>query len=192
MSEGKDWGAVRRRLAELEEQLERGSDDRQVLAERAARYRAAVSDGPAERGLEMVLFQRCGARYGVPITALSGIHRVAGITRLPGLSPVVKGLANVQGRLVAVHDIGSFAKASREPGDELWLLVDHGEAASVALLADAVDGVRRVSSDDLREPPLSLEAIRDCFTGFDADGVGYLSLQRLLHNQDFFSAQGTP
>lgn len=164
-------------------------DRRAVLEQRALRYRHRLGgdEAPADT-IDVVVFERGGALYGVPITSLSAIRRAASLTLLPGLSPAVKGLANVQGRLVAVHDIGSFAKAPRPLGAEIWLLLCRGAGAGVALLADDVHGVRSVVPSQLAPPPVSLDSIRDCFIGFGEDGVAYLDLPRLLSNDDFFHA----
>ena len=164
-------------------------DPRQTLLEaRAARYRLDAAPVDASRATDMVVFERAGARYGVPIAALSGIHRLDSFTPLPGMTRAVKGLANVQGQLVAVHDLGSFAKPPRPPGAEIWLLVCQGSSSPLALLADDVDGVRSVAVDQLGAPPISLDAVRDCFAGFGEDGVGFLDLAHLLEHDEFFKA----
>lgn len=165
------------------------SEIQAILAARARRYREGLADDDVRTDrVEMALFRRAGSAYGVPIARLSSIHRAATLTSLPGLSGAVKGLANVRGRLVAVHDLGSFAKEPHPLGEELWLLVCGGRASGVALLADGVDEVRSIDVSRLAEPPLSLSSIRGCFVGFDPSGVGYVDLDQLLLTPAFFQA----
>lgn len=169
--------------------MSQGDETRRILEQRARRYRHVLdADEAAASTTDMVVFERAGAPYGLPIVRLAAIHRLDSITLLPGLSPVIKGLANVAGSLVAVHDIGSFAKEAQPLGAEIWLLVCRGVGDGVALLADDVAGVRPVASAQLKAPPVALESVRDCFLGIGQDDVAYLDLPRLLLHDDFFKA----
>ncbi len=161
---------------------------RQVLEARALRYRQRLDQDEAVQTTDMVVFERGGGLYGTAITELRGIHRPSQLSLLPGISPTVKGLANVQGRIVAVHDVGSFAKEPRPVGPEPWLLLCADAGDGIALLADDVRGVRSVAISQLRAPPVSLDSVRDCFIGFGKDGVAYLDIPRLLLNDGFFKA----
>jgi purine-binding chemotaxis protein CheW len=168
------------------------ADVRALLRSRAARYRAApVVSGSAaadEGHVAMVVFERCGARYGIALDALEVLQRARAITRLPGVSPVIQGLERVRGRVVAVHDLGCFGRPPQALGGGGWLLVGRGVAASVALLADDVDGVRIIDPTLLRAPPISLAGRRSCYLGFDEHGTAFLDFERLVQNEDFFHA----
>lgn len=167
---------------------------RAVLAERAQRYREPSSESSAigldgaEQRLAMVLFERAGARYGVPLDALEGLQRSAGITPLPGVSPVIKGLEKVRGRIVAVHDLGAFGKTPHPIGGRAWLLIGRDQAASLALLADDIEGVELIHRHELREAPIALGDRRGCFLGFGEDGVAYLDFDALIAHAPFFRA----
>ncbi len=176
---------------------EPGADDDEhsalaVLAERARRYRKLPSEtgigAGADLKIAMVLFERAGARYGAPLDALDGLQRSEAITPLPGVSPVIKGLEKIRGRIVTVHDLGSFGKAAHPVGEKAWLLIGRDQRSSVALLADDIEGIEMIYRSGLRPAPIALGDRRDCFMGFGEDGVAYLDFDKLIAHEPFFRA----
>lgn len=165
------------------------ADDLALLLERrAARYSARTARDLVSEADQMVVFVRAGASYAVRLEALASIHRLSALVPLPGVAPTIAGLAGVEGRILTVHDIGSFAKPARPVGAEAWVLVCRGDPPDTGLLADGVTGLRPVIASTLSPPPISLDAVHDCFAGFTEDGVGCLALDALFRRPDFFDA----
>lgn len=185
-----DWESIRDRLhqAEASGGVSTEVSGRQVLIDRAARLRA-VERTEVAGGREMIFFERGQTSYALPIEALAEVRLVQAVTSLPGISPVLKGLTNIRGRLVAVHDLGAWTHGSAMSfGDEIWLLIGYGHADRVALLADAVTGIRAVLPAEIRPTPASLGERRTCFLGASSQGVLLLDLEGLLQNRGFFYA----
>lgn len=185
-----DWAAARARIAELGRLLDKDHDDADVerlLVERATRYRL-IEQRDADEGSSMVVFVRAEAHYAVPIESISEIRIVTRITALPGVSPVIKGIVNVRGRMTAVHDLASFAKPARPRPDLAWLLIGYGPSEDTALLADDVDGIRRFAPAQIHPVPLSLARRGPGFAGISDDGIVLLDPVGLVASPEFFFA----
>lgn len=162
------------------------ADAADLLARRAARYRqrsAAVSVD----SLEFVVFERAGVRYAIDVRQLLEIRPLARLTAVPGAAPVIKGIVQVRGQVVALHDLASLA-GDLPPGPSPFALVGTGEAAMIALLADSVEGVAPFDLADIHQPPVTLGLPEDCISGVTADGALILHLGGLIMQSTFFQA----
>lgn len=188
--EGFDWAAARARLAEFGRVLERSHDSvdvGRVLSDRAERYRMLEQER-VDGGRSMVIFSRGGTDYSTPVESISEIRITDQITALPGVSPVIKGVVNVRGRMAAVHDLASFNKPASPLPAIPWLLIGYGPTRDIALLADDVDGIRPMTEAELRPLPVSLSHKGAGFVGVGPGGVIVLDPPRLVESPDFFFA----
>ena len=92
--------------------------------------------------LQLVVFWLDDLRYALPLTMVERTVRVVDITPLPGAPGVVRGVINVQGRIVPVFETRRrFALPERDVRLEDHLLIARTAARTVALLVDAVEGL---------------------------------------------------
>ena len=90
----------------------------------------------------LVVF-RIGERdFAIGVTAVERVVRAVEITTLPGAPRGVRGIINLQGRIVPVFDLWSrFGQPGRELRASDHLLIAHTHWRTVALLVDAVTSV---------------------------------------------------
>lgn len=92
-----------------------------------------------------VLVVRAGDReYGIPVGQVREVVRGEHITRVPGASPVVRGIVNVRGAVVTVLELSVLLGAERGVTASSIVLLEHGSR----LIGLAVDAVRDVRAQD--------------------------------------------
>ena len=126
-------------------------------------------------------------RYALEIRQLLEIRALGRFATVPGVSQVIKGIIQVRGHVVAIHDLASFAHDAALD-TQSFAVVGAGDAAMVALLADEVEGVATYASDRIHRPPVNLGWPEDCFTGVTHDGALVLNLGGLILQPAFFLA----
>ncbi len=108
-----------------------------------------------------------GEEYGVPISQVREIVRVAGITRVPNSPVYMEGVINLRGRVLPVLNLRKrlklqvcdLSKSSR-------IIVTEVGSKVIGLLVDAVSHVVRVPAQAVEAPPEEvLEVDTDYLTG---------------------------
>jgi len=160
---------------------------RRLLADRAARYRAAELTGKRD-DTEYIQFTRGSTHYLVATSSIAEVRSVENVTRFPGISPVIVGVINVRGRIVTVHDLAAFAGRTADMPAVPWVLIGWREISDVALLADDVQGIRAIAAASIREAPVAMSARKECYAGILEDGTVVLTLARLARTPDFYNA----
>ncbi len=185
-----NWEEIKARIAEVERVIQGGesrADRDELLARRAKRYRR-VEEEQAVDTVELVVFRRRGNAYAVSLEALEEIRLARTFTPLPGISPVIPGIINVRGHIVAMHDLASFSAERAELPQVMWAVIGRAGDTRIALVADEVDGVVRPTEEAIRPVPLSLEAREGCFRGVLDDGTIVLDIDGLARSEEFFLA----
>jgi purine-binding chemotaxis protein CheW len=104
-----------------------------------------------------------GKRFAVPITAVREIVAAPELTRIPGVSPAVAGIANVRGTVVTAVSgriLLDPAEAAEEPFAESadWLLVLTLQEGRVGIVLDEVEDLQ-ASTGTPALPLLDIEAL---------------------------------
>lgn len=100
-------------------------------------------------GVEIIA---AGERLVVPAKGVRELMRFPPLTRIPGVQPWLKGVANVQGRLLTVVDLAGYLSGTMSivgPAARVVALTE--EEMAVGLLVDEVLGVWRYGDDDCGE-----------------------------------------
>jgi purine-binding chemotaxis protein CheW len=103
-------------------------------------------------GLEVVVFDLAGRRFGVPAGDVQEVLRAVLPTPLPGAPHVVEGVVNLRGRIVPLFDLRRrFRLPQRdvEPGDHL--VVAQAGQRRVILRVDRVEGLVRLQPAEIEE-----------------------------------------
>ncbi len=107
-----------------------------------------------ETPLPWVVFALAGEWYALPIAAVQEIIRVPEITRVPDAPSVVRGVANLRGRVLPVVDLRlrlglpavDFDASSR-------ILVLPARGRLIGLLVDAVSNIERIRPSEIQPIP---------------------------------------
>jgi chemotaxis signal transduction protein len=124
------------------------SDDSRLFEELAARLRDdfdrsfAEPRSPERPAGDDLLAIRIGPEpYALRLAEVSGLYTERKITRLPGSSPALLGIAAFRGAIVPVYDLSVLLGQS--PGEMVrWLAIAAGQAVAFALAS--VEGYLRV------------------------------------------------
>ena len=185
MSEAPSLHALRDRPFELLCELERRT--RAVSAQ-------SGQDSAPEREWVGVALRMSGDLYLVAREETREVLGVpAGMTRVPGAKPWIKGLANVRGQLLPVIDLRQFLGSGATPMGRATrvVAVNHREIPA-GLLVDEVLGFRRFAEAEFSgEPPPTMARCEHYLAGaFRRGGEQWpvLSLRSLLESPAFMEA----
>ena len=194
-----NWAEIHARLAEarlaLEQAASPGAQEQlKVLRSRAralAQQRASVR--AAEDTLELVVFTVAGESYGIASAHVREVYPLKALSPLPGTPAFMRGIANLRGRIIAVVDIKKFFDLpDRGLSDLNKLVVVGSEAMVFAILADAIQGIRRLPQSELQPPvPGAAGARSDYVRGISTDRLVVLAAERLLSDPKLLIEQKT-
>jgi purine-binding chemotaxis protein CheW len=129
----------------------------------------------ASRIQTWVTFDVAAETYGVPVERVHEILRVSGITRVPHAPPMVRGVTNMRGRILAIVDVRRCLGVERAEIDaRSRILVVSTRGRLLGLLVDGVDQVERLDRDAVQPPP------PDVMTDHSDYIVGVIQLARRL------------
>lgn len=122
-----------------------------VLAERARQLARPGAPDKPDGVQPMVVFERDGASYALPLTAVDEILAITSLTRLPARLAPVTGLTAVHGRIAAAVDLrGLLGQAATEPPARApWGVVLSGASLPVVLPIQGVKGIEDVDASGL-------------------------------------------
>jgi purine-binding chemotaxis protein CheW len=110
---------------------------------------------------QLIVFRLANEAYGVDIGQVQGIERIQRITRVPHTPAFVEGVINLRGQVTPVLTLRTrFGLEPAEHTKETRIVVVRMDDAWVGLVVAAVDGVLRITSDQV-EPPSELVASVD-------------------------------
>jgi purine-binding chemotaxis protein CheW len=164
-----------------------------ILRARArALAQARAPAGALEQELEVVAFTVAGESYGIESAFVREVVRLKSLAELPGLPRFLRGIVNLRGRIVSVMDIRKFFGLPDKGLSDLNKLVVVGSEAMVfAILADAIEGMRRLSPSEL-QPALPAPGVRrDYVRGMSGERLVVLAAERLLSDPKLLVQQTT-
>ena len=95
-----------------------------------------------------------GQAYGVSISTVREINRLAGISTVPQVPDYVSGVVNLRGKVVPVVDLGrrfGFAEAPRTK--ETCIIVIEGATGHVGTIVESVSGVVDLTAEQIEPAP---------------------------------------
>jgi purine-binding chemotaxis protein CheW len=105
---------------------------------------------------QLIVFRLGREAYGVDIGQVQGIERIQRITKVPHTPDFVEGVINLRGQVTPVITLRArFGLPPAEHTKETRIVVVRMGDTGVGLVVDAVDGVLRITSDQV-EPPSEL------------------------------------
>ena len=120
------------------------------------RFRAGLAALPSARDNRAITWSGVGFRIGKQhcVTAMDDIAEVLtepAATRLPGVKPWVRGVANVRGRLLPLVDLSAFLgeQGTRDQRQRRVLVIEKGEIY-LGLIVDDVFGMQHFNAETFR------------------------------------------
>jgi chemotaxis signal transduction protein len=120
---------------------------------------APPGDAPTAPAAQAVLLRLGASRYAVDLADVAEVATVPPVTRVPGSSRWLLGLANWRGRMLPVLDLRPLLRAADLPlpSSARLVVVGRGDVA-VGLVAEAVPGVYDGRLDEIAPPPPTISA----------------------------------
>lgn len=161
-----------------------GAAVRDLLASRARSLAQPLPGATAGEALQLIIFSLGGERYGIELAGVVEVFRITTLSRVPGAGATVFGITAWRGELLTVLDLRRVLGLPASALDDLRVALVLGDRrAPVAVLADAVDGLRTVGPQALSPVPEGLPVRADVVRGITPDAVVLLDHRRLLDTQ---------
>lgn len=124
---------------------------------------------------QVVIFSLSREEYGLPITRVQEINRLAPITKLPQTPDFMEGIINLRGRVIPVIDLRKrFSIALAENTEDTRIVIVEIGGQTAGMIVDSVTEVLTLSLASIEQPPASLS-----LNAKYIDGVGKVG-DRLL------------
>ena len=102
---------------------------------------------------QLVIFRLASEAYGVDIAQVQGIERMQVITFVPHAPPFIQGVINLRGHVTPVMMLRSrLGLEEKEHTKDTRIVVVRMSDRSIGLIVDAVQGVLRVTTDQIEAP----------------------------------------
>lgn len=113
----------------------------------------------AAEGRQFVTFTVEGQSYGIPIASVREIICWTDVTPLPNQPAFTRGVLNLRGTVVPVHDLRTRLSGARTQatGTHVIVIVYLG-TQTLGILVDAVSDILTVMPEDLKTPPQGSES----------------------------------
>ncbi|NOZ08200.1 MAG: purine-binding chemotaxis protein CheW [FCB group bacterium] len=103
---------------------------------------------------QLVCFNLGGNNFGVDISRVHEINRIAGVTHVPDAPFYVEGLINLRGDVIPIVNLRKRFKMTEKDGNiENRIVVIEVPDAIIGLLVDSVTEVLRISESQIEPPP---------------------------------------
>lgn len=183
-----NWSEVHRRINAVNLQLARENipgDEKKKSILRARADALARKAGPEKTDgeqVEVVEFVLAHERYGIESAFVREIYPLKEFTPMPGTPPFVIGVINLRGELISLVDIKKFFDLPEHGITDLnKVIVLKNAVMEFGILADSVEGARKISISELQPTPPTFTGSREKYSrGITAERAAILDAARLL------------
>ncbi len=122
--------------------------------QKAGHVESTGSGGTELSELQLVTFQLGAEEYGVPISQIQEIDRLAKITKVPKAAQFIEGITNLRGEVIPVLDTRKrFGLEVKPPDDRTRIIIVDLGGVKTGLVVDSVREVLNLSRKDIAPPP---------------------------------------
>jgi chemotaxis signal transduction protein len=131
-----------------------GSSRRAVVEAKTGETAKTVAGAPELSEVQLVTFMLAAEEYGVPISQIQEIDRLAKITKVPKAAEFIEGITNLRGEVIPVLDTRKRFDLEVKPSDDRTriIIVDLG-GVKTGLVVDSVREVLNLATKDIAPPP---------------------------------------
>ncbi|MBI2400047.1 MAG: purine-binding chemotaxis protein CheW [Deltaproteobacteria bacterium] len=178
-----DWDKIKERLRKADEALASAAAEgaRGILKKRAAAFAAPPGEDEEHECMQAVVFTLGGERFAFETAYLNAVCPASEIVPVPCTPSFVLGIVSLRGQMFSIIDLRKFFELpDRGISDMNRLLVLSSETMRFGVLADTVEGVRALRSDELKKLP-TLSGVREEYlVGVSPHGITVLDAGKLL------------
>jgi purine-binding chemotaxis protein CheW len=163
-----------------------------VNSEHAAETQKTAAGAQELSEVQLVTFMLGAEEYGVPISQIQEIDRLARITKVPKAAEFIEGITNLRGEVIPVLDTRKrFGLEVKPPDDRTRIIIVDLGGVKTGLVVDSVREVLNLARKDIAPPP---EAIGSGIDQQFISGIGkvdagkrmivLLDVERILNRQE--------
>jgi len=125
-----------------------------VEAEKTGELLKTGTEGQERSEVQLVTFLLGAEEYGVPISQIQEIDRLAKITKVPKAAQFIEGITNLRGEVIPVLDTRKrFELEVRPPDDRTRIIIVDLGGVKTGLVVDSVREVLNLARKDIAPPP---------------------------------------
>jgi purine-binding chemotaxis protein CheW len=131
-----------------------GSSAQAEVEQKSAEIQKNGSGAQELSEVQLVTFLLGAEEYGVPISQIQEIDRLAKITKVPKAAQFIEGITNLRGEVIPVLDTRKRFELEVKPPDDRTriIIVDLG-GVKTGLVVDSVREVLNLARKDIAPPP---------------------------------------
>ncbi len=160
-------------------------EKRKILETRAAALALPRGASDPAGDLQVVQFSLGSETYAVESSYIREVCPLKDFSPIPCTPAFILGMMNVRGQILTVLNLGSLFDVGKTSLSDLnKVLILRDGAVEMGIVADAILGIRLLSSDDLQTSIPTLEGFRaELLRGVTADQMILLNAAKLLTHQ---------
>ena len=140
-------------------EIQDNSTKRSQAAGDATMLKQTDKPGQERSELQLVTFLLGGEEYGIPISQIQEIDRLAKITKVPKAAPFIEGVTNLRGEVIPVLDTRKrFDLEVKAPDDRTRIIIVELGGVKTGLVVDSVREVLSLSRKDIAPPPEAIHS----------------------------------
>lgn len=141
-----------------------------AMAKKSGEAQESLSGGQELSEVQLVTFMLGAEEYGIPISQIQEIDRLAKITKVPKAAQFIEGITNLRGEVIPVLDTRKRFELEVKPPDDRSriIIVDLG-GVKTGLVVDSVREVLNLARKEIAPPP---EAIGNGIDQQFISGIG--------------------
>ena len=186
-----DWQEIRSRLETAHIALDQESvattEQMKKILKQRARTLAQEPQIPAaaQDTLEIVEFMLAYEKYGIELAYVREVYPLTELVPLPGTPQFVSGIVNVRSQVLSVIDLKKFFGLPEKGLTDLnKIIIIRDDRMEFGILADTIDGIHKVSTNDIQTAVPALTGIRaDYIKGVTGEPLIILDAQKLLRDK---------
>lgn len=141
------------------------------------RQEQAITSGEPIEDKRVLVFLIDGVQYGIDVSRIQTIIKPQNVFIVPNTPPMVKGLINLRGQIVAVVDLRTrFGLPSNEVNRDTRFVVVELDEAMASIVVDSVVGVVTIAGANLEKPTGMVKNIQTQYLDYIAHVDGKIIL----------------
>jgi purine-binding chemotaxis protein CheW len=134
---------------------------------------------------EIIEFVLGAESYGIESSFVREVYPLRDFTPLPGVPHFIFGIINIRGQILPIIDLRKFINLPEKGLGELnKVIILSGAQLEFGILADAVEGTRTLTVDDILPVPPSLAGIGGKYLkGITADHTVVLDAEAIINDE---------
>jgi purine-binding chemotaxis protein CheW len=182
-----DWDAVRERLARFQSPggdygSQNGERRNKVFRERAERLARRGRQDAAQTARVPVVVIRVGSeRYGIELSDVKQVFSRVPITHVPAMGGLLLGVANLNGTLRSVIDLGVLLRVTTKRSDAGYVLLLRASGKMLGVWVEAFEDVCQIDLDALEAmDEVATNPVGGFMRGMTNDRIAVLNTELFL------------